>query len=155
MASMNSSSARRKRVLGYRITFPSKEEGILYLSPRKSVKGAQSGPLWFRRAMNWDVSIGPLAHHLLIRSYQSLNCLLRTACFACALRCALLRSFVCPLAHFKAHEKTVFVHETDTSISYSFNPQCTFEGKRPEAFEMRTERSWLGKTRRGRKLAMG
>ena len=46
-------------------------------------------PQWGRTAKNRDVSTGPLARPLLVRSHRSLVRLLRTACFARALRCAL------------------------------------------------------------------
>ena len=99
MVSMNSSSARRKRVLGYRITFPSKEEGILYLSPRKSVKGAPSGPLRFRTAMNRGVSIGPLAHPFacsllsLIRLLRQASTFFFASCEQNFLKASFLRNF--------------------------------------------------------------
>ena len=55
---------------------------------------------WFRKAENRDVNTGPFAQpfaSLLARSHRSLICLLRTARFARALRCA--HSFPGSLTH--------------------------------------------------------
>ena len=65
--------------------------------------------LWFRSAKNQDVSNGPLDCPLAclltpLTHSLALHCLLRTACFAQALYCALLHSLVWSLAHF-AHSQ--------------------------------------------------
>ena len=83
-----------------------------------------SGPLhcgiWFRTAINRDVSNGSLvrsfAHslalltHLLIRSHRSLICL------ACTARCVLLRSFVISLIHSQAKKKVIIHFPTRSEV---------------------------------------